>query len=242
VTPALNSAAYTYVLLRDATQNFSETCLISSEGAFGAVYRAQLNPSFIVAVKVMTDASATNEHNRQQFHNEIKILQTCRHPHLLPLLGSCVDGPQPILVYEYKLRGSLRDMLTHRPQELDWKRRLVMLKQIVSGLEFLHTVMKPLIIHRDVKTANILVDGDMNCSLGDFGIARLSPEANARVGVGASTTIMGTPGYIDPEYVQSGEDHARRDEMRVVSAVLCLPCILLCPDIHLLCYRCSQSI
>jgi hypothetical protein len=196
---------YSYDRLQVASQNFSRDCLISDEGAFGPVYRAQLTPSFIVAVKVMTDESSTNAHNLQQFHNEIQILQTCRHPHLLQLLGYCTDGPRPCLVYEYKSRGSLRGVLTSTPESLDFRRRLECLRQVASALEFLHTVTEPLIIHRDVKTANILVDESWNCALGDFGIARLSPESNARVGVGASTRIFGTPGYIDPEYARLGE-------------------------------------
>jgi serine/threonine protein kinase len=193
---------YTYARLDVATGNFATENLISADGSFGSVYRADISPTFQVAVKVMSSDVNSGAHNLEQFQNEVKTLKNCRHPHLLALLGHCVDGPQPCLVYEFKTRGCLRAILSERPEELEWRRRLVMLEEIASALDFLHTVMNPPIIHRDIKTANVLVDSHWNCTLGDFGIARFTPDADIRPS--ASTRIIGTPGYIDPEYVSSG--------------------------------------
>ena len=180
--------------------------MVSAEGAFGSVYVAQLTPNFRVAVKVMKDEVTVNSQYREQFQNEVQLLQSCRHPHVLSLLGHCLDGPSPCLVYEYKSRGSLRGLLSARHEALSFTRRLTMLQQIASGLEYMHVVSQPPVIHRDIKTLNILVDDYWNCSIGDFGIARLSSEAgSAASGSGRSTRVLGTPGYIDPEYVQSGE-------------------------------------
>lgn len=196
---------YSFEELVGATDNFHESRLISSEGSFGSVYHGCAGGAQNIAVKVMRGLSL---HTQEQLERELAVLHRCRHSHILGLTGYSLDDRIKCLVYEYKERGSLRHILDQSPSALPWKRRLQILAQVASGIEYLHTVVNPPIVHRDVKAANILVDGTFNATLGDFGFARLSPEFDAtsagRSKAAASTRIFGTPGYIDPEYAQSG--------------------------------------
>lgn len=118
--------------------------------------------------------------------------------------------PQSCIVYEYKPMGSLRLALDKSKDKsehsviLKWRRRLCILAEVGSAVEYLHVVNQPPIIHRDIKTDNILLNASFNAALGDFGLARLCPEIQSSVS-GVSTRIFGTPGYIDPEYAQSGQ-------------------------------------
>jgi hypothetical protein len=204
---------YSHKELSNATLSFSkEHRLISSEGAFGPVYHGTFGSSQHVAVKVMRGVSL---HSTEQLMRELDALHRCRHPHVLSLVGYSLDGPK-CLVYDYKERGSLENLIMYasdkaspKNNNLSWQRRLCIIGQIISAIEYLHTVADPPIIHRDIKSANILVDASFNASLGDFGLARLSPEFSDLASGGQqsmpSTRIFGTPGYIDPEYSQSGK-------------------------------------
>jgi serine/threonine protein kinase len=204
---------YNYRELADATLGFNESRLMSSDGAFGSVYHGTFGSSQHVAVKTMRGVSL---HSAEQLKRELDTLHRCRHPHILCLVGYCLET-RKCLVYEYKERGSLQSLIEYGGGEsaprLSWQRRLCILGQVLSAIEFLHTVADPPIIHRDIKSPNILLDASLNASLGDFGLARLSPEFSgppcpSGAGAGpqsvASTRIFGTPGYIDPEYSQSG--------------------------------------
>jgi hypothetical protein len=203
--------SFDYTMISNSTNSFSPEFLLSNEGAFGPVYRVPLSANFSVAVKVMRDITTPNT---EIFMNEVATLKLCLHPNLLQLLGCSLNGPSACIVYEYKSMGSLRQLLSRerihdagqssRPV-LRWKRRLCILMQIASAVEYLHVVLSPPIIHRDIKSANILLDNSLNASLGDFGLARLTPEvAKDASSAHASTRIFGTPGYIDPEYAQTG--------------------------------------
>jgi len=210
---------YDYHTLQQATGNFSPESLINTEGSFGPVFKGNVGASMTnhIAIKVMRDKTLENA---EQFRAELRALQQCRHPNLIQLLGCCMEDEYPrCIVYEFKGGGSLREVLdatfvgdtgasgeTSRVR-LSWRRRICMLMQLSSVLEYLHTIVQPPIIHRDIKSANILLDGSLNVALGDFGLARVSPEIVAAdsSNKNASTRIFGTPGYIDPEYAQTGK-------------------------------------
>jgi serine/threonine protein kinase len=198
-----NTLRDVYEALQDATKKFAAESLIAAEGAFGCVYKGQIGATIFVAVKVMRERSA---HNEEQLKRELDTLHKCKHPNLVALLGySNSPGGVPCLVYDYKSHGTLRSMLDSKSAALGWRRRCAMLLQIGSAVEYLHEVVVPPIIHRDIKSTNILVDGNLSPSIGDFGLARLCPDhVTAVKGAPISTRIFGTPGYIDPEYAQTG--------------------------------------
>ncbi len=142
--------------------------LIADDGMFGPVYRGSQD----VAVKLMREATS---HSQEQFERELAALGRCSHPHLVPMLGFSDDGPQKYIVYHYMSEGALLTVLHERGAQLPWRRRVCILAQVLSAVNYLHTMVDP-IVHRDIKSANILLDGSLNAHLGDFGLARLCPE------------------------------------------------------------------
>merc|ERR1712164_129495 len=117
----------------------------------------------------------TTLHSNEQLAREIEVLHRCRHPHILGLIGYALGSASDqesskCLVYEYKEQGSLQGPLLDERNRLKWQRRLCILSQVLSGLEYLHTIIDPPIIHRDIKSGNVLLDGSMNAVLGDFGL------------------------------------------------------------------------
>lgn len=201
---------YDYRELEAATRGFSPKSLLNAEGSFGPVYSGTIGASQQVAVKVMAEATLSSE---EQLRAELGALQMCRHPNLVQLLGCCIDDPRgsKCLVYELKPNGSIRsyldkDLSTRRA--CGWRRRISWMLQVISALEYLHVIAEPIMIHRDIKTANILLDSSLSACIGDFGLARLisdSAKAEGAAAKGASTRIVGTPGYIDPEYARTGK-------------------------------------
>lgn len=192
-----------YTLLYSITNNFSDEPFHEHEtghvfghklgaGAFGSVYYGVMPDGSPVAVKkLMNDTAGLFK----QFQTEITILSTYRHPNLLPLLGASYDGPFYCLVYEFMPNRSLQDRLCAKIEDcvLDSRKRLDIAVGVCRGLHYLHTAETPL-IHRDVKTANILLDGTMNARLGDFGLVRTSPT-DSRM----TSTVFGTSAYMAPE-------------------------------------------
>ena len=193
---------YTFQSVVTATSDFSADHLIADDGMFGPVYRGRYSISQCVAVKVMREM---NLHSEEQLLRELSVVAKCRHPYLVPMLGYSDDGPQKCIIYHYMSHGSLLTMLHENGTQLPWRRRVCILSQILSAVEYLHTQADPPIVHRDVKSGNILLDGSLNAYLGDFGLARLCPELTEAAATGTSTRIFGTPGYIDPYYAQSGQ-------------------------------------
>lgn len=170
---------FSYAELEAASTGFAEAELIADDGSFGPVYHGRFASSQHVAIKVMRDVSL---HKNEQLRRELSALRQCRHPNLALLIGFSDDNPQrKCIVYGHKARGCLRRMIDDdggggsAAGELSWRRRLCILGQVLSALEYLHTQITPPIVHRDVKTGNILLDGTLNASLGDFGLARISP-------------------------------------------------------------------
>ncbi|WVZ08369.1 hypothetical protein V8G54_021715 [Vigna mungo] len=184
--------------LKEATNNFSKKI---GKGSFGSVYYGKMSDGKEVAVKTMTDLSS---YGNQQFVNEVALLSRIHHRNLVPLIGYCEEEYQHMLVYEYMHNGTLREyihgLIPHpecsNQKQLDWLSRLRIAEDAARGLEYLHTGCNPSIIHRDVKTSNILLDINMRAKVSDFGLSRLAEEDLTHI----SSVARGTVGYLDPEY------------------------------------------
>ncbi|EEF47574.1 protein with unknown function [Ricinus communis] len=178
--------------LEEATKNFFKKI---GKGSFGSVYYGQMKDGKEVAVKIMADSCS---HLTQQFVTEVALLSRIHHRNLVPLIGFCEEEHQRILVYEYMHNGTLRDHIhgIDNRKSLDWLTRLQIAEDAAKGLEYLHTGCSPSIIHRDVKTSNILLDINMRAKVSDFGLSRQAEDDLTHI----SSVARGTVGYLDPEY------------------------------------------
>ncbi|XP_015884157.1 probable serine/threonine-protein kinase PBL21 [Ziziphus jujuba] len=198
-----NSAArsFTFRELAAATRGFREVNLIG-EGGFGRVYKGRLESGQVVAIKQLNHDGLQGF---QEFIVEVLMLSLLHHSNLVTLIGYCTDGDQRLLVYEYMPMGSLEDHLFDLEADkepLSWDTRIKIAVGAARGLEYLHCKANPPVIYRDLKSANILLDGEFNPKLSDFGLAKLGPVGdNTHV----STRVMGTYGYCAPEYAMSGK-------------------------------------
>ncbi|EAZ10454.1 hypothetical protein OsJ_00287 [Oryza sativa Japonica Group] len=190
---------FTYEELDEATDGFSDARELGV-GGFGTVYKGILRNGDTVAVKRLYKNSYKSV---EQFQNEVGILSRLRHPNLVTLFGctSQTNSRDLLLVYEFVPNGTLADHLhggaAARSSSLDWPTRLGIAVETASALEYLHTV-EPQVVHRDVKTNNILLDEGFHVKVADFGLSRLFPADATHV----STAPQGTPGYLDPMYHQ----------------------------------------
>ncbi|KAJ6803663.1 putative leucine-rich repeat receptor-like protein kinase isoform X2 [Iris pallida] len=180
--------------LRTCTNNFSEANEIGS-GGFGNVYRGMLLDGQVVAIKRSAQGSMQGG---LEFKTEIELLSRVHHKNLVSLVGFCFEQGEQLLVYEFVPNGTLRDSLRGKNGiQLDWKRRLRIAAGSARGLAYLHELANPPIIHRDIKSTNILLDEQLNAKVADFGLSKL--VADAQKGH-VSTQVKGTLGYLDPEY------------------------------------------
>ncbi|KAL7108671.1 hypothetical protein ACP275_06G126600 [Erythranthe tilingii] len=179
--------------IKKATNNLSKQNLLGS-GGYGEVYKGILQDGTLIAVKC---AKLGNAKSTDQVLNEVKILCQVNHKSLVRLLGCCVELEQPLLVYEYIPNGTLSDHL--RKGNLSWKQRLAIAQATAEGLAYLHFSAVPPIYHRDVKSSNILLDGNLNGKVSDFGLSCLARADASHV----STCAQGTLGYLDPEYYRN---------------------------------------
>ncbi|CAI5472439.1 unnamed protein product [Closterium sp. Yama58-4] len=179
--------------LADATQGFKT---LLGEGGYGQVYHGQLPSGEKVAVK---RAKPGVQVNGKEFRNEIELLSAVRHRNLVLLKGFCVEAGEQLLVYEFIEKGTLEDILRGKSGiHLTWQQRLDMACGAARGFAYLHHQIKPPIIHRDVKTANILITAAGEAKVADFGISKAVME-----GEQMDTQVKGTVGYLDPEYYMS---------------------------------------
>ncbi|KAK1666504.1 hypothetical protein QYE76_054663 [Lolium multiflorum] len=188
---------FSYEELEEATDSFNENRELG-DGGFGTVYKGYLEDGRVVAVKKLYNNSYRHV---EQFVNEAAILARLRHPNLVMFYGcTSKESRDLLLVYEFVQNGTIADHLHgHRAAEraLPWPLRLNIAIESAAALTYLHAIEPP-IIHRDIKSNNILLDGDFHVKVADFGLSRLFPLDVTHV----STAPQGTPGYVDPEYHQ----------------------------------------
>ncbi|XWS27912.1 hypothetical protein CRYUN_Cryun25bG0020900 [Craigia yunnanensis] len=183
---------YSYKDLQKATYNF--TTLIG-QGAFGPVYKAQMSTGETVAVKVLATDSKQGE---KEFQTEVMLLGRLHHRNLVNLVGYCAEKGLHMLVYVYMSKGSLASHLygeNHEP--LSWNLRIYIALDVARGLEYLHDGAAPPVIHRDIKSSNILLDQSMRARVADFGLSREEMVDKH------AANIRGTFGYLDPEYIST---------------------------------------
>ncbi|KAF2301219.1 hypothetical protein GH714_020891 [Hevea brasiliensis] len=194
----LSQGVFSYEELAMATNGFSNTNLVG-EGGFGYVHKGVFRDGKVVAIKQLKAESRQGE---REFQAEIEIVSRIHHRHLVSLVGYCVTGAQRMLVYEFIPNNTLEFHLhgKERPT-MNWSTRMKIAVGSAKGLAYLHEDCQPKIIHRDVKAANILLDDSFEAKVADFGLAKHSLDTDTHV----STRVMGTFGYMAPEYASSGK-------------------------------------
>ncbi|WZZ34486.1 hypothetical protein YC2023_017887 [Brassica napus] len=181
-----------------ATQGFKEEDLLGS-GGFGSVYRGVMpKTKKEIAVKRVSNKS---RQGLKEFVSEVVSIGRMSHRNLVPLMGYCRRRDELLLVYDYMPNGSLDKYLYNNPEvTLDWKQRIKVIKGVASALFYLHEEWEQVVIHRDVKASNVLLDAEHNARLGDFGLARLCSHGSDP----QTTRVAGTWGYLSPDHVRTG--------------------------------------
>ncbi|XP_010448928.1 PREDICTED: protein STRUBBELIG-RECEPTOR FAMILY 8-like [Camelina sativa] len=197
----ITASQYTVSSLQVATNSFSQENIIG-EGSLGRVYRAEFPNGKIMAIKKI-DNAALSLQEEDNFLEAVSNMSRLRHPNIVPLAGYCTEHGQRLLVYEYVGNGNLDDTLhmnDDRSMNLTWNARVKVALGTAKALEYLHEVCLPSIVHRNFKSANILLDEELNPHLSDSGLAALTPNTERQV----STQIVGSFGYSAPEFALSG--------------------------------------
>ncbi|KAL5730990.1 non-specific serine/threonine protein kinase [Ranunculus cassubicifolius] len=186
-------------VIRTATDNFSDSNKLG-EGGFGIVYKGELLDGQEIAVKRLSKHSGQGS---QEFKNEVVLLHKLQHRNLVRLLGFCLGGEEKLLIYEFVPNGSLDKYIfdSIKKSSLDWQRRCNIIGGIARGLVYLHEDSRLRIIHRDLKSANVLLDDELNAKIADFGMAKLFGVDQTQ---GNTSRIAGTYGYMAPEYALHG--------------------------------------
>ncbi|KAL9321294.1 hypothetical protein ACSQ67_013133 [Phaseolus vulgaris] len=189
-----------------ATNNFSEENKLG-QGGFGIVYRGRLMEGRDIAVKRLSKNSVQGV---EEFKNEVKLIVRLQHRNLVRLFGCCVEMDEKLLVYEHMENRSLYSILFDKAKKhmLDWNRRFSIICGIARGILYLHHDSRLRIIHRDLKASNILLDSEMNPKISDFGMARLF---GANQTEGNTLRVVGTYGYMSPEYAMDGTFSVKSD-------------------------------
>ncbi|XP_011015399.1 PREDICTED: probable receptor-like protein kinase At1g80640 isoform X2 [Populus euphratica] len=190
-------AVIEYHLLEAATNNFQEVNVLG-EGGRGCLYKACFSEKLLAAVRRFEGEEQDIE---REFENELNWLTKIHHQNIISLLGYCIHGEQRFLVYEMMQNGSLESQL-HGPTHgsaLTWNLRMKIAVDVARGLEYLHEHCNPPVVHRDLKSSNILLDSNFNAKLSDFGLAVASGIQNKYI------KLSGTSGYVAPEYLLDGK-------------------------------------
>uniref|UniRef100_A0A0E0ERN8 non-specific serine/threonine protein kinase n=1 Tax=Oryza meridionalis TaxID=40149 RepID=A0A0E0ERN8_9ORYZ len=198
------SMVFTLKEMEEATNMFSERNLIG-KGGFGRVYSGVLKDGQIVAIKKMDLPTSKQADGEREFRVEIDILSRLDHPNLVTLIGYCADGKHRFVVYEFMPKGNLQDILNGIGEvRMDWPVRLRIALGAARGLAYLHstTAVGVPVVHRDFKSSNILLTEHFEAKISDFGLAKLMPQD---IDLYATTRVLGTFGYFDPEYALTGK-------------------------------------
>ncbi|EEF50863.1 somatic embryogenesis receptor kinase, putative [Ricinus communis] len=198
VALGFTQSSFSYDELAAVTGNFSQANLLG-QGGFGYVHKGVLPNGKEIAVKSLKAGSGQGD---REFQAEVEIISRVHHRHLVSLVGYCIAGGKRLLVYEFLPNSTLEFHLYGKGRPtMDWPTRLKIALGSARGLAYLHEDCHPRIIHRDIKAANILLDYNFEAKVADFGLAKLSNDNNTHV----STRVMGTFGYLAPEYASSGK-------------------------------------
>lgn len=197
--------------LREATENFGDKALIG-EGSYGRVYYGLITNGTAAAIKKL-DASKQPD---QEFLAQVSMVSRLRHEHVLELVGYCVEGGLRVLAYEFATKGSLHDILHGRKgvkgaqpgTVLSWAQRVKIAIGAAKGLEYLHEKAQPSVVHRDIKSSNVLIFDDDVVKIADFDLANQAPDTTTRL---HSTRVLGTFGYHSPEYALTGNLSSKSD-------------------------------
>ncbi|KAJ4812041.1 Leucine-rich repeat transmembrane protein kinase [Rhynchospora pubera] len=200
-SPAVkNVKIFSYKEIKAATNNFGRSNKLG-QGGFGIVYKGQLTDGIHIAAKVLATES---EQGEKEFMTEIESIADVKHNNLVMLLGCSIQRCNRVLIYEYVANNSLDRLLlgsTNGEINLTWDLRSAICKGTACGLSYLHDELEPPIVHRDIKASNILLDQNFVPKIGDFGLAKLFPNGISHI----STRVVGTYGYLAPEYAVHGQ-------------------------------------
>ncbi|XP_047311487.1 probable serine/threonine-protein kinase PIX13 [Impatiens glandulifera] len=216
ILPAANLKVYTFADMKNATRGFRSDSVLGN-GGFGTVFKGWLDEKTLLPARfgtgIMVAIKKLNSESMQGFQEwqaEVNFLGRLSHPNLVKLLGYCWEEKELLLVYEFMQRGSLENHLFRRGSFVDplsWNMRLKIAIGAARGLAFLHSSDKK-VIYRDFKASNILLDGNYNAKISDFGLAKFGPSGGD---THVTTRIMGTYGYAAPEYIATGHLYVKSD-------------------------------
>ncbi|XP_031483405.1 probable LRR receptor-like serine/threonine-protein kinase At1g05700 isoform X2 [Nymphaea colorata] len=194
---------FSYAEIMSITDNFRTKI---GEGGYGPVFHGCLQDGQNVAVKILSDKS---KQGSKEFYTEVTLLSRIHHKNLVSFFGYCDEAENMILVYEYIPMGNLQNVLSGRTDIiLSWNQRLQIAFNAAQGLDYLHSGCKPGIIHRDIKSANILLDDRLEAKIADFGMSKSGiPDGATHI----STVVVGTHGYLDPEYYLTNRLNEKSD-------------------------------
>ncbi|XP_023894983.1 cysteine-rich receptor-like protein kinase 44 [Quercus suber] len=203
---SVESLQFGFGTIKAATDDFSDANKLG-QGGFGVVYKGKLSDGQVIAVKRLSKNSSQGD---LEFKNEVLLVAKLQHRYLVRLLGFCLEGIERLLIYEFVPNGSLDNFIFDpiKCVQLDWARRYKIIEGIARGLLYLHEESRLRIIHRDLKASNILLDFEMNPKISDFGVARLFELDQSE---GSTSKIVGTYGYMAPEYAMHGQFSVKSD-------------------------------
>ncbi|KAK7343543.1 hypothetical protein VNO77_12353 [Canavalia gladiata] len=200
------SLQFNFNTIREATDDFSDSNKLG-QGGFGAVYRGRLSNGQEIAVKRLSRDSGQGD---AEFKNEVLLVAKLQHRNLVRLLGFCLEGRERLLVYEFVANKSLDYFLFDeiKRAQLDWEKRYKIIAGTARGILYLHEDSRLRVIHRDLKASNVLLDEEMNPKISDFGLARLFVVDQTHAD---TNRIVGTYGYMAPEYAMRGQFSVKSD-------------------------------